>query len=200
MTATPSPISASTEKPCGELYPLSSANSKPKLRIVESQGQVQVHMASYSGSFPLVLSEALRSAGLGSRVLIAQFLKGGVSQGPQKAINLCGRLQWFRPNTNCYLGRSHSGQNHLSDEFVKSKMAVQEIWEVCKANLLKEAVNKIVLDEIGLAMKLGFIKEDDLIETLEQRPRSIDLILTGPFIPENVIAMADQVTELRCSR
>ncbi len=67
------------------------------LQLVSSQGQVQIHTSTFRGSFSVVLSEAIRSAGLGSQVLIAQFLRGGVNQGPNEAINLCGRLEWLRP-------------------------------------------------------------------------------------------------------
>merc|ERR1712138_68836 len=67
------------------------------LRLVATQGQVQIHTSSFRGSFSVVLSDALRSAGLGSQVLICQFLRGGVNQGPNAAINLCGKLEWLRP-------------------------------------------------------------------------------------------------------
>ena len=67
------------------------------LQLVATQGQVQIHTSTFRGSFSVVLSEAIRSAGLGSQVLIAQFLRGGVNQGPKGALNLCGRLDWVRP-------------------------------------------------------------------------------------------------------
>ena len=41
-------------------------------------------------------------------------------------------------------------------------------------------------------------EENDLINTLEKRPSSMDVILTGPSIPSQVMEMADQITELRC--
>ena len=145
----------------------------------------------------MVLSEALRSAGLGSQVLIAQLLKGGVNQGAQHGTNLCGRLKWLRPNLPFYLFQNKLIKDQTSNEFAEAKEAVQEIWKVCKENLLKETIHKLVLDEIGLAIKLGLIQEKEVIQTLQQRPSSIDVILTGPFIPNEVIAMADQVTELR---
>ena len=84
----------------------SSAHKQPSLRtvplreplhLVKTQGQVQIHTSTFRGSFSIVLSEALRSAGLGSKVLISQFLRGGVNQGPNGSINLCGRLDWLRP-------------------------------------------------------------------------------------------------------
>ena len=68
------------------------------LRLVAQQeGLLQVHTAPFRGSFSGVFSQALRSAGLGSRVLISQFLKGGVEQGLERSVWLCGRLQWLRP-------------------------------------------------------------------------------------------------------
>ena len=64
--------------------------SEPPLYLVEPEGQLQVHTAPYRGSFASVLSQAMRAAGLGSRVLISQFLKGGVQQGPAGRVQLCG--------------------------------------------------------------------------------------------------------------
>ena len=48
-----------------------------------------------------------------------------------------------------------------------------------------------------MAVKLGIIKENDLISTLENRFISGDVILTGTTIPKELLLMADQVTELR---
>ena len=169
---------------------------KPPLHLVCPEGQVQVHTAPYRGSFSVVLSEAIRTAGLGSRVMIAQFLKGGVSQGPQRAINLCGRLEWLRPDINICITKQ--AKNHSCPEESSSLMqAVIEIWQVCKERILCGNLDQLVLDEIGLAISLGYLNENDLINTLEQRPQAMDIIITGPSIPSSIIAMADQITELR---
>ena len=77
--------------------------------------------------------------------------------------------------------------------------AIKELWEFCKARLIERKIDKIVLDEIGMAISLGFIEENDLISLLNNRPSSTDIILTGPSIPPKVIEMADQITELRCN-
>ena len=79
----------------------------PPLRLVpRPEGLLQIHTAPYRGSFAAVYSQALRSAGLGSRVLVSQFLKGGVDQGVAGSLWLCGRLQWLRPATPlCLEGR-----------------------------------------------------------------------------------------------
>jgi len=168
------------------------------LRLVETQGQVQIHTSTFRGSFSIVLSEALRSAGLGSQVLIAQFLRGGVNQGPNGVVNLCGRLEWLRPAIETCLPEQIS-EEQLSLKRKLEEKAIKELWEFCKARLSEKKIDKIVLDEIGIAISLGFIEENDLICMINNRPSSTDIILTGPSIPPKVSEMADQITELRCN-
>ncbi len=168
------------------------------LQLVATQGQVQIHTSTFRGSFSVVLSEAIRSAGLGSQVLIAQFLRGGVNQGPNGAINLCGRLEWLRPAIETCI-QEEILEEHLSLKRKYEEKAIKELWGVCKSRLIEKKIDKIVLDEIGMAISLGFIEENDLIFMINNRPSSTDIILTGPSIPHKVIEMADQITELRCN-
>ena len=171
---------------------------KPPLRLVKTQGQLQIHTSPFRGSFSVVLSEALRSAGLGSKVLISQFLKGGVNQGPNGAINLCGRLEWLRPAIEtCLTGESPEENLSLKKKY--EEKAIKELWEFCKKRIVEKNLDKIVLDEIGVAINLGFIEENDLISMINNRPSSTDVILTGQSIPSKVIELADQITELRCN-
>ena len=169
-----------------------------RLQLVTTQGQVQIHTSSLRGSFSKVLSEALRSAGLGSKVLISQFLRGGVNQGPNGSINLCGQLEWIRPAIETCLPEQLP-EEHLSLKRKYEEKAIKELWEYCKKSLIEKNLDKIVLDEIGMAINLGFIEENDLISMLNNRPSSTDIILTGQSIPPTVIEMADQITELRCN-
>ena len=90
------------------LRPVPSRNENSRLKLVAPEGQLQVHTAPYRGSFSLVLSQALRAAGLGSRVMVAQFLKGGVDQGPSRSISLCGTLEWLRPDICCCINEPSS--------------------------------------------------------------------------------------------
>ena len=168
------------------------------LHLVTTQGQVQIHTSTFRGSFSIVLSEALRSAGLGSKVLISQFLRGGVNQGPNGAINLCGRLEWIRPAIETCLPEELPEDN-LSFKKKHEEKAIKELWEFCKTRMVEKKLDKIVLDEIGVAINLGFIEENDLISMINNRPSSTDVILTGQSIPSKVIEMADQITELRCN-
>jgi cob(I)alamin adenosyltransferase len=161
------------------------------LRLVpQPEGLLQVHTAPFRGSVSSVLSQALRSAGLGSRVLVSQFLKGGVEQGLAGSLRLCGRLQWLRPATpHCLDGPSGEAEDALE--------AVREVWDYSRERLLAGDLDLLVLDELGLAIALGYLPADEVIATLERRPAHLDVILTGPSMPASLMGMADQVTQLR---
>ena len=164
------------------------------LRLVAQQeGLLQVHTAPFRGSFSGVFSQALRSAGLGSRVLISQFLKGGVEQGLERSVWLCGRLQWLRPAVAGCLS-DPVGSDPGNDA---ARAAVQEVWRYTCSQLLAGELDQLVLDELGLAVQLGYLEEDEVMQALEQRPSHLDVILTGPAMPTALLAMADQVTQLR---
>ena len=134
-----------------------------------------------------MLSQAVRSAGLGSRVVIAQFLKGGVRQGPGGEVQLCGGLSWLRPDVPACVSEPDQ---------LEAAAAVDAIWELCSGHLQSGEVDQLVLDEVGLAVELGYIAEHDVLSSLEQRSPALDVIITGPSIPPSVMAMADQVTQL----
>jgi cob(I)alamin adenosyltransferase len=163
---------------------------RPPLRLVpRPEGLLQIHTAPFRGSFAAVFSQALRSAGLGSRVLISQLLKGGVEQGLEGSLWLCGRLQWLRPAT------PHCLEAPAADPAPAA--AVRAVWAYSREQLLAGAVDLLVLDELGLAVELGYLPANEVTATLEQRPAHLDVILTGPAMPAALMAMADQVTELR---
>ena len=163
------------------------------LRLVpRPEGLLQIHTARYRGSFAAVYSQALRSAGLGSRVLVSQFLKGGVDQGVAGSLWLCGRLQWLRPATPLCLEGPPPG-----DAAAELRAAVREVWDYSRETLLAGQVDLMVLDELGLAVELGWLAAAEVCDTLEGRPAHLDVILTGPAMPPALMAMADQVTQLR---
>jgi cob(I)alamin adenosyltransferase len=57
----------------------------------------------------------------------------------------------------------------------------------------------VVLDELSLAIKFGLIPESEVLAMLEKRPTHIDIILTGPEMPQAILDVADQITEIRRS-
>ena len=195
MTASLNSIEKIPDKQHGNLHAVEAPPINSQLQLVLPQGQIQIHTSEIRGGFSVVLSESIRAAGLGSRVLVAQLLKGGVDQGPNKGIHMCGQLHWLRPSfTSCI--REH--KNLIPKESqISFQEKIIEVWDLCKGQLKEGLIDRLVIDEIGLAISFGYLDINDLISTLENKPTATDVILTGPCIPAQIRMMADQVTELR---
>ena len=173
-----------------------SSDSKTNLKRFINNGQIQIYQSSYRGSYSSIISDSLRNAALGRKVLLVQLMKGGVKQGITNAIKLCGNLTWIRS--------SHSFDQYNSEEIENNKNlkksiheSTYELWNFCKKELLSGENDQIILDEIFLAIEMKIIDKDDLISTLENRFISGDVILTGTSIPKDLLLMANQITELR---
>ena len=178
-----------------DLVKLSTANEINQKRFTQN-GQIQIYQSSYRGSYSSIISDSLRNAALGRKVLLIQFMKGGVDQGVANAVKLCGNLTWVRS--------SHSFDQYNSEEIENNKSlkksvheSTYELWNFCKKELQSGENDQVILDEIFLALKMNFIDKDDLISTLENRFISGDVILTGTDIPKDLLLMANQITQLR---
>ena len=178
-----------------DVVEIDTANKKNLKRFTQN-GQIQIYQSSYRGSYSSVVRDCLRNAALGRKVLLVQFMKGGVKQGISNAVNLCGNLTWIRS--------SHSFDQYNSEEIKNNKSlkksiheSIYELWDFCKKELSSGENDQIILDEIFLAIEMKIIDKDDLISTLENRFLSGDVILTGTDIPKDLLLMANQITELR---
>ena len=170
--------------------------NKKNLKKFTQNGQIQIYQSSYRGSYASIIRDSLRNAALGRKVLLVQFMKGGVKQGIANAVKLCGNLTWIRSSNSFDLFSSEEIEN---DKNLKKSIheSINELWEFCKKELLSGENDQVILDEIFLAIEMKIIDKDDLISTLENRFISGDVILTGTDIPKDLLLMANQITELR---
>ncbi|MEO0868923.1 MAG: cob(I)yrinic acid a,c-diamide adenosyltransferase [Cyanobacteria bacterium J06642_11] len=157
----------------------------PFLQALE--GTLQVFTSVHRSFFTNVMVQALRSADQGMTVLVVQFLKGGIDQGPDNMIHMGQNLDWVR----C----SYPGC--IFDTTTDAHEAVDALWTYVKQMVQENNYGLVMLDELSLAVEYGLIPESEVLALLEQRPAQMDVILTGPKMPYSILSMADQVTEFR---
>ena len=155
------------------------------------EGLVQVFTCSHRSFFTSVMAQALRIAGQGTSVLVVQFLKGGIGQGYEHPVRLGQNLDWVR----CDLPRCIDTP-HLDDTEMRSLL---DLWHHTQAVVMQGKYDLVVLDELSLAINFGLIPETEVLAFLQKRPSYVDVILTGPEMPEAILDVADQITELRRS-
>jgi cob(I)alamin adenosyltransferase len=155
------------------------------------EGLVQVFTCSHRSFFTSVMAQALRIAGQGTSVLVVQFLKGGIGQGYEHPVRLGQNLDWVR----CDLPRCIDTP-HLDETEMRSLL---DLWQHTQAVVMQGKYDLVVLDELSLAINFGLIPEREVLAFLQKRPSYVDVILTGPEMPEAILDVADQITELRRS-
>ena len=174
---------------------INTAN-KINLKKFAQNGQIQIYQSPHRGSYSTIIRDSLRNAALGKKVLLIQFMKGGVNQGIANAVKLCGNLTWVRSSNSLdqYNSEEIENNKNLKQSIHES---IYELWNFCKKEMQSGKNDQIILDEIFLAVEMKIIDKDDLISTLENRFISGDVILTGTCIPKDLLLMANQITELR---
>ncbi len=157
----------------------------PKLE----NGLVQVYTGNGKGKTSAAFGLALRAIGRGLKVYIIQFIKGGFDYGELYIIDKLPNL------TLKAFGRG---------KFVTEKPPEKEDIELAhEALTLAEEIVKsgeydiVVLDEINVALNLKLIKIDNVLKMIKNKPKHVELILTGRCTSDKIIEAADLVTEMK---
>jgi cob(I)alamin adenosyltransferase len=73
----------------------------------------------------------------------------------------------------------------------------QEALGEARRVLISGSYDLVILDEVNVALKYGLIELKDLLAIIEEKPKGVELVLTGRYAPPEVIERADLVTEMR---
>ena len=149
------------------------------------KGLVHVYTGDGKGKTTAAFGLALRALGRGLSVCVIQFMKGQES-GEVLA------LKKFPHATVRQFGREELVD--LENPSEEDRRLAQEGLEFTKEIIYEEKYDFVILDEINLAVWAELVMLEDILEILENKPPSIELVLTGRSAPLDFIEAADYVT------
>jgi len=156
------------------------------------KGLVIVFTGNGKGKTTAALGMSLRTLGHGYKVAIIQFIKGAWTTGEKKAFEkFSNNIEW----RSLGAGFTWETQNRHKDQFL-----VKKAWEVSKEYINNESYKLVILDEINIAIKLGYINAEEIIIFLKGLNLSRNLchvVLTGRGASKEIIEFADLVTEMK---
>ena len=88
------------------------------------------------------------------------------------------------------------GFSWKSQDLEHSAQLARDGWQKCKAAILCGDYFLVVLDEITYPLIYGWMPLDDVLHTLKNRPKHMHVVLTGRDCPQEIIDLADTVTEM----
>jgi len=154
------------------------------------KGLLIVFTGNGKGKTTASLGMALRTIGHGYKVAIIQFIKGGWTTGEEKALkNLSSNLSWHS------LGEGFTWE---TQDRIRDEKLVQEAWKLAKKYIKNESYKLIILDEINIATKLGYLASEEIITFFKSlNNRKNHVVLTGRGASDSIINFADLVTEMK---
>ena len=157
------------------------------------KGLLIVFTGNGKGKTTASLGMALRTIGHGYKVAIIQFIKGGWTTGEEKA------LKTLSPNISWHaLGEGFTWE---TQDRVRDEKLVQEAWQLAKKYIKDESYKLIILDEINIATKLGYLNSEEILTFLKSlNNRKNHIVLTGRGASDSIISYADLVTEMKLIR
>jgi cob(I)alamin adenosyltransferase len=151
-------------------------------------GRVHVYTGDGKGKTTAALGLALRAAGAGIKVLVAQFLKAR----PTSELTSLERL------ADLVVVRRFGREGFVAGEPTdKDRSLAREGLAEARRAASSGEYGVVVLDEAAVAAKLGLFTVEDLLEAIGSRAKGVEIVVTGRGAPQELVARADLVTEMR---
>ncbi|NEQ34643.1 MAG: cob(I)yrinic acid a,c-diamide adenosyltransferase [Leptolyngbya sp. SIO4C5] len=154
----------------------------------QQKGLIIVHTGNGKGKTTAALGIVLRSLGHGFKVAIVQFIKGGWEPAEKAVLG-----QWSDQLDFHAMGEGFTWETQDRD---RDTQLAQAAWEKALSYIQNSDYTTVLLDEVNIALKLGYLSVEQVLAGLEQKPAGSHVILTGRGAPPELIERADLVTEM----
>lgn len=156
----------------------------PKLE----KGLVEVYTGNGKGKTSAAFGLALRAIGRGFKVYIIQFIKGGFDYGELYMVPNLPNLQLKAFGTGRFVTQKPPGKEDVE--------LAEEALTLAQETVRNGEYDVVVLDEVNVALDLKLISLEKILELIKNKPKHVELVLTGRCAPKEIIEVADLVTEM----
>ncbi len=156
-------------------------------KAFENPGLIMVFTGDGKGKTTAAVGQALRALGHGYRVYMIHFMKGR-DYGEFLALEKMQNLTLVRAGRDCFVCREDPDPVDLDlarDGFARAGEAIRS-----------GEYDLVVLDEINVAVDFNLIEEEELLGLLQDKPKEVTVVLTGRGASQELVKMADMVSEV----
>ena len=166
-----------------------------------SKGQLHIYDGEGKGKSQAALGVVLRTIGLGicekrqSRVLLLRFLKG--PERPYDEDSAIEALQRGFPHLIDHV-RTGRSEFFTADQVTKFDVGEAERgWNIAKGAIASSLYSVVVLDELNPVLDLGMLDINEVVDSLQNRPDGLEIIITGRAAPPSLVRIAQLHSEMR---
>jgi cob(I)alamin adenosyltransferase len=156
------------------------------------KGLVIVYTGNGKGKTTAALGMALRAVGYDHKVCMLQFIKGSWHYGEMDS------SKKLEPNFELIaIGKGFVGILDDNSSREEHEKYAEEALKICRKKIFSEKYDVVILDEVNYAINLGLIDIEEIKKIIKEKPSDLDLVLTGNYAKEEIIKLADLVTEMK---
>ncbi len=150
------------------------------------KGYIHLYTGNGKGKTTAAFGLALRAAGAGKRVFIAQFVKG-MHYAEIDAIKRLPEIELKQYGLDCFIVNEPT-----QHDIEAARKGLNEISLIIAEN----KTDLLILDEICIALHYHLFDIEEVVALLKNKPQEMEIVMTGRYAPPQLYEMADLVTEM----
>ena len=163
-------------------------NAKESIKPQIKKGYTHVYFGTGKGKTTAAIGLAVRAAGYGLKVYIAQFIKGLIYSEIKCLKKLSENITVKQYGRGCFIKKEPTEQDILA-----AKHGIEEVSQIIKSG----KYDVVILDEITVAEFFGLVTVEEIIDIIKSKPGNVELVLTGRKADKKILDAADLVTEMK---
>ena len=166
------------------------ARDKIMATKTDEKGLIIVHTGKGKGKSTSAFGMIFRCIAHNLPSSVVQFIKGGLSTGERDLITA-------HFSDRCQFHTMGEGFTWETQDKERDIAAAQAAWAKAKELITSEDMHMVLLDEINIAIRYGYVDIAEVVEFLtEEKPHMTHVVLTGRNAHDDLIEIADLVTEM----
>jgi cob(I)alamin adenosyltransferase len=154
----------------------------------EERGLLIVHTGKGKGKSTAAFGMVFRAIGHGFRVGVVQFVKGAWGTGERDVLENFPELVTIKAMGEGFTWDTADRQRDIA--------AARAAWETAKQMIADPQYKMVLLDELNIVLRYDYLPLDEVLEVLRNKPRDLHVIVTGRNAKDELIEIADLVTEM----
>ena len=152
------------------------------------KGLLIVHTGKGKGKSTAAFGMVMRCIGHGMKVGVIQFIKGKWDTGERGVLEKFPEL--------CTIKALGEGFTWETQDRARDIAHARAAWEEGKKLMADPAIKLVLLDELNIVLRYDYLPVEEVVETLNARRPDQHVIVTGRNAKDELIAIADLVTEM----
>ena len=152
------------------------------------KGLLIVHTGKGKGKSTAAFGMIFRSIGHGFKTAVVQFVKGGWDTGERTILENYPDL--------CTIKAAGEGFTWETQDRQRDIEMAKAAWQMAKESIMDPQYKMVLLDELNIVLRYDYLPIDEVVEFLKQKPEDTHVIITGRNAKEELIEIADLVTEM----